>query len=105
VRGEVAWVFHGERQSPGRHALKVVGWWLEGTRSTDRDPTRRARRGAFVHLEQESYWGLVEVADGGGMLESVRTPPFATGEVVSSPTGRGWGTVAKAGGRVEFSFG
>ncbi len=63
--------------------------WLEGTRAIDGDSTRRA---AFVHLEQGSYWGLMEFAKGVGMLESGRTTPFATGDVVISPTGRGWAT-------------
>ncbi len=101
ARGEVAYVTDGERHSGKREEIKVGAWWLEGTRGVDDLRYRRMRRGAFLHVEQGFAWSLVELAQGDGMLEAGRAPPFGGGEVVIAPEGRGWGAVASAGFRVD----
>ena len=100
-RVELAYVTEGERTSGKREEVKLGGWWLEGTRPVDGERVRRMRRGAFLHVEQGVAWSLVEWAQGQGMLESGRAPPFPGGEVLIAPEGTGWGAVASAGVRVE----
>jgi hypothetical protein len=101
ARGEFGYVTDGERNSGRREEIKVGAWWLEGTRGVDDTRYRRMRRGAFLHVEQGFAWSLVELAQGDGMLESGRAPPFPGGEVVIAPEGQGWGAVASAGVRFD----
>ncbi|MCA9570910.1 MAG: hypothetical protein KC656_23880, partial [Myxococcales bacterium] len=108
-RAEIGWIPEGEKQTSGRRReIKGGVWWLEGTRDVDGDPTRRMRRGAFVHAEQGKLWALVEAAEGVGMLEAGRATPFG-GQVVVAPDGKAWGVVGTTGLRMpvkeDLTFG
>lgn len=104
LRGEVGWVPEGEEQTSGRRReLKVGAWWLEGTRSWEEARHRRMRRGVFLHAEQGQVWTLLELAQGVGMLEAGRAPPFAGGSIQIAPDGEGWGAVLSAGVRQDLS--
>lgn len=104
VRGEIGWVPEGEKHTSGRRKeVKVGAWWLEGSREWEGDRARRMRRGAFLHAEQGKVWTLMEVAQGVGMLEAGRAPPFPGGEVVIAPDGEGWGGLVSAGVRWPVS--
>lgn len=100
ARGELAWVFAGDRTDPFRQELKVGGWWLQGSREVDGERVDRARQGAFVHLEKRHVWALAEVAAGQGALEVGTNPPFVGAGVLVVPEGRGIGGVGQAGVRL-----
>jgi hypothetical protein len=110
-RAEIAWVTAGERHDPRREEVKLGAWRLQGSRALDEERVDRVRQGVFLHVEQGVAWGLVELAQGRGMLEAGRAPPFAGGAVVVVPDGEAWGAVAQAGvrlrpgeGRTELGF-
>lgn len=104
VRGEIGWVPEGEKITSGRRKEVKVGlWWQEGSREWEDERHRRMRRGAYVHAEQGKVWTLVEVAQGSGMLEAGRAPPFDGGSIVMAPEGQGWGGVLSTGYRVKLS--
>ncbi len=102
ARGELGWVTDGEKTDGRRKEIKAGAWWLEGSRRfDDGDRYRRMRRGAFLHVEQGVAWSLVEWAQGDGMLEAGRAPPFAGGLVTIAPEGTAWGVVGSGGVRVD----
>lgn len=100
VRGELAWVNGGDRHAGRRKEVKLGAWWLEGTRPGAVGRARRMRRGAFLHVEQDVAWGMLEVAQGVGTLEVGRAPPFPDGAARVAEDGRAFGIVAQSGVRI-----